>query len=65
MSSVVEQLRHRAQAEIVLATAAGDATWPQYVERTYHVGRASAFLEAAQIAETKRAIEGGRRVARR
>lgn len=41
-------------------------TWPAYVERTYHAGRRSAFLEAAAIVErSTAAVEGEREAARR
>jgi hypothetical protein len=65
MRTVAERLRELAATEETL-TVPDAQTWPEYVERTYHVGRQSAFIEAAKIAEQQRlAVERGCKAARR
>jgi hypothetical protein len=52
MTAVAERLRELADAEQAAEPLALD-TWPNYVERCYHVGRQSAFREAARLVEAR------------
>jgi hypothetical protein len=64
MRSTAERLHRLAAIEERMA-APMPHTWPEVVERTWHVGRQSAFREAARIAEQRRAIEQAGKAARR
>lgn len=48
--TVVDELRRRAQAERQITQLPAEE-WPEQVWRAYHVGRRTAFTEAAALVE--------------